>query len=101
MGGTFGTALFGAIFAARLRVELPRLVPGAAARDMSRLVNSPARIRALPPPVRDGVIEALSRSVHSVFIAAVPMVAVAVLVALALREIPLRDTVHIGAVADA
>ena len=76
MGGSFGVAVFGAILNTRLAEELPRLVPAAALAmaggRTSQLLSSPAQIRLLPPAVMNGIIEALSRSIHSVFLWAIP-----------------------------
>jgi EmrB/QacA subfamily drug resistance transporter len=96
MGGTFGVAVFGAILSNRLGHYLPRLVPGAGPVDLGEMQASPESIRALPPGVRDGVIEAFSRSIHVVFLWAIPVAVAAFLLVLLLREIPLRDTVHGG-----
>jgi EmrB/QacA subfamily drug resistance transporter len=94
IGGSFGVAIFGAIFANRLAHWLPRLVPQAALvhGNATNLVHaSPARLRALPPAVHTGLVEAISRSLHSVFLWAIPFGVVAFLVTLFLREVPLRS----------
>jgi EmrB/QacA subfamily drug resistance transporter len=98
MGWSFGVAAFGAILANRLAYYLPRLVPGSAASGMDAdlLQSSPGRIRALPAPVRDGVIQAVADSMHVVFLAAVPVAALAFVVVLFLKELPLRDTNNLG-----
>jgi EmrB/QacA subfamily drug resistance transporter len=93
MGGSFGVAIFGAIFANRLGYWLPKLVPAHAlgAGSPTAIVHaSPARLRALPPDVHAGLIDAFSRSLHSVFLWAIPFAACAFLLTLLLREIPLR-----------
>jgi hypothetical protein len=97
LGGAFGSALFGAIMSARLSHHLARLLPAGAGVDPARLTGSPAQIRALPPEVQAAVAEALSRSVVTVFRAAVPFAVVSLLLALAVPEHPLRETAHIGA----
>jgi hypothetical protein len=73
LGGAFGTAMFGAILRSRLDHFLPRLVPrGGNGIGLGSLEGSPQTIRALPAPVRDGVVEAFARSIHSVFLWTVP-----------------------------
>jgi hypothetical protein len=52
---------------------------------------SPAQIRALPPAIQDDIIEAIARSVHTVFLAALPVAAMGFLVALLLKERPLLE----------
>ena len=98
MGGSFGVAVFGAILNTRMAEELPRLVPPAALAlaggRTSQLLSSPAEIRLLPPPVLNGIIEALSRSIHSVFLWAIPLLLAGFALSWFLDEIPLRETVH-------
>jgi EmrB/QacA subfamily drug resistance transporter len=98
MGGSFGVAIYGAIFNARLFAELPRLVPAdalaAVGGDATRLLNSPAELRLLPPPVLQGIVEAVVRGTQTVFLWAMVPVAVGFVLAWFLKEIPLRDTVH-------
>ena len=97
MGSSFGVAVFGAILNNRLAYHLPKLLPGGAAAglDERTLVSSPAAIRELPPAVHDGVIEALSRSIHVTFLWAIPLVVIAFLVTFKLKETPLRTTAHL------
>jgi EmrB/QacA subfamily drug resistance transporter len=87
LGGSVGVALFGAIFAARLDVWLPR---EAGRVDASGLQASPASLAALPAGLRDGIEAAVAHGLHTVFLVAAPVAAVALLVVLALREVPLR-----------
>lgn len=95
MGGSFGVAIFGAIFSNRLSEELPKLLPpdlptGDPAA-MEGLLNSPEQIHALPPEIGDAVIEAMARGLHSVFLWAVPLLLLGFALAWFLKEIPLRD----------
>jgi hypothetical protein len=92
MGGSVGVAVFGAIFANRLGYWLPRRVPVhlAGRFDLTGLLGSPAAIRALPAAVREGVMQAVAQSVHVVFLAATPMAVIGFVIALFLREHPLR-----------
>src|SRR6266542_1804747 len=95
LGGTFGVALFGAIFSARLSAELARRLPGRGSPGAGTLATpqgSPAGLRALPPAVHHAIVEAVARSVGTVFHWAVPFAVAAFLLTLGLRELPLRDT---------
>jgi EmrB/QacA subfamily drug resistance transporter len=97
IGASFGVAIFGAVFANRLGYWLPRLAPDSG----DELLNgSPAQLKALP--IDAGVIEAFARALHSVFLWAIPFAALALLVTLLARELPLHDerTSGIGAVDD-
>ena len=97
MGSSFGVAVYGAILNNRLAYNLPRLVPGAAARrlDTQALTASPAAIRQLPAQVQHGVLESLSRSIHVVFLFGVPFLLVAFFITWLLKETPLRETAHL------
>jgi len=98
LGGAFGAALFGAILSARLAYHLPRLLPPEAGTvDPALISGSPAMMRTLPPQVQSAVAEAFARSLASVFRWAIPFAVISLLLALALPELPLRDTAHIGA----
>jgi EmrB/QacA subfamily drug resistance transporter len=99
IGGTFGTAVFGAIFSARLGAILAATLPaGVVGRlDPSSLARTPGAIARLAPPLREAVVGGIAEAVQLVFLVAVPVAAVGIVLALALREIPLRDTAHLGA----
>jgi EmrB/QacA subfamily drug resistance transporter len=98
IGGTFGTAVFGAIFASRLGSFLAASVPTGAtgSLDPSSLARSPEAIARLEPAVRGAVVTGIAESVHIVFLVAAPAAALGFLLALALPEVPLRDTAHLG-----
>jgi EmrB/QacA subfamily drug resistance transporter len=93
IGGSFGTAVFGAVWTARLAVEMANAFPGGgppgAAGDAT---SSLAGIRALPPQVQDLVLGAFSTAIDATFLVAVPIMAVAVVLAFFLPEVPLRTT---------
>lgn len=96
MGGSFGTALFGAILSSRLAVHLTERLAqapaGASAAEMGNpdsLANDVQAIWALPEPVREIVVGAFSDSLSDMFLTAVPLVLGALVVALFLKEVPL------------
>jgi EmrB/QacA subfamily drug resistance transporter len=99
LGGSLGVALFGAIMSSRLTSELLRLFPGGslpAGLDPTELQGSPASLRELPGPVVRIVQEAFANSIQVVFIAAIPVAAIAFLLAWAMPELPLRSRPHPG-----
>jgi EmrB/QacA subfamily drug resistance transporter len=99
MGGAFGVAIYGAIFNNRLAFNLARLLPrGAGSVDPAQVQGSPQAIRALPPATRQAVLLALARSIHVVFLFAVPLAIAAFVVTWFLPEKELRETAHVGAV---
>ncbi|HJR38920.1 MAG TPA: MDR family MFS transporter [Nocardioidaceae bacterium] len=95
MGGSFGTALFGAILSSRLAVHLaeatrdlpPRATAGTG--NVDQLANDVQAIRALPEPLQSMVTGAFSHALSDMFLTAVPLVVVAFVVALFLKEVPL------------
>jgi EmrB/QacA subfamily drug resistance transporter len=96
MGGSFGTALFGAILSSRLSVHLAEAMrsapPGTspqAGGKVGSLTNNVQAIQALPAPLRDLVTGAFSNALHDMFLSAVPLVVVALGVAFFLKELPL------------
>ena len=97
MGGLFGVAVFGAIMNARLARELPLQVPAdalaAVGGDVSRLLSSPAAIRALPPAVASGIATSVEGAINAVFFWSVPLMAGGFILAWWLKEIPLHDTI--------
>jgi hypothetical protein len=97
MGGSFGTALFGAILSSRLATHIADVLAGnpAAVRaggggaELDAVTNNVEAIKSLPEPLHGLITEAFSLSLHDTFLAAVPLTVVAVVVALFLKEIPL------------
>jgi EmrB/QacA subfamily drug resistance transporter len=94
MGGSFGTALFGAILSSRLAVHIAddmRGLPAGAAPpgNVHALSNNVQAIRALPEPLHSLITGAFSQSLHDTFLSAVPLVSIALVVAFFLKERPL------------
>jgi EmrB/QacA subfamily drug resistance transporter len=89
MGGSLAVAALGTLLANRLATELQaRLGAAGAARvDTDRLLGGGASV---PGGLSAGVQAALADALHSVFLAAVPLGLVALLLAVALPELPLR-----------
>ena len=97
LGGVFGTAFFGAIFVNRLNAWLPRLLPqgfhGGSVQATAGGFNVPPQvIDTLPAPVRNAITGAMVHAMDTVFLVAVPFAVLTFVLALLLREAPLRDT---------
>ncbi len=99
---TFGVALFGAVFSARLGAELTRHLPTATASGGAAALvrGAPAQLRQLPPATHQAVVAATTHAVDSVFAWAIPFAAAAFLLSLCLRELPLRETNAVFAALD-
>jgi hypothetical protein len=65
---------------------------GAAGHGASGQINTNdvTAIQALPEPIKSMVLEAFTRSMDDVFLVAVPFMAVAFIIALTMREKPLK-----------
>jgi EmrB/QacA subfamily drug resistance transporter len=90
LGGAVGLALLGSVFAARLEHWLERLTPKGAGLDLESLRGRPEKLLDLAPGLREDVIEAFSRSLHTVFLVCVPIAVILLVLALRQRELPLR-----------
>jgi predicted MFS family arabinose efflux permease len=95
--GTLGTALFGAVLLNRLQHNLAVLLPaGHAHLGLGALQGAPQQLRALPGPVLHPLLEAFARSYQVVYRWAIPFAIATLLLALLLREAPLRTTANVG-----
>ncbi|MBZ4487783.1 MFS transporter [Microbacterium sp. cx-55] len=95
VGAALGTAVFGALFTSRLTQNLQGVFTGAGASasdaaDATATID-PATLSQLPDSVREGVVSAYADALAPVFWYLVPFIAVAFLLALFLKQIPLSD----------
>lgn len=97
IGGSLGTAILGAIFAARLSVNLARLLPpGAVTNGASRNMSVQALLQ-LPAAERAAYAQAFTASLDTVFLVATVVCAIAFLMTWLMPERPLRATVAASA----
>jgi len=92
MGGAIGTALLGAILNIRLKHHLNAIVGAAQGHAPGGpiVTNDVTAIQALPEPIKSWVLEAFTRSMDDVFLVAVPFMAIAFVIAITMREKPLK-----------
>lgn len=91
IGSSLGAAIFGAILANRLTHHLMQTLPANAAGHVGHsLSSSAAELKHLPPDVLHKVLQAFASSFHDVFLFGIPFAVAAFLVALLLKESPLR-----------
>ncbi|MEE6261351.1 MDR family MFS transporter [Plantactinospora sonchi] len=102
LGGSFGVAILGAVLSAQLAAGLGDRLPAAiaqlppeqqgqfagASHEIS--INEPAKILALPTPVRDAIQESFVGALHIVFLVAGLIAILAVVVTLAMPNRELR-----------
>src|SRR5205823_9753501 len=89
--GSFGAATFGALFANLLTGRLAELTGSAASVGDVRALSDPSRLDSLPAEAQSQILHAVASSLDTVFLAAVPVVAIALLLSLLLPEVPLRE----------
>jgi EmrB/QacA subfamily drug resistance transporter len=95
LGGSFGASVFGSLYSNFLRDRLPHAL--AAARVPPSAIETPEALHRLPTPRIAAVVHAYAQALDHVFIWAVPVAAIGFVVALLLREVPLRGTAQASA----
>ncbi len=92
VGSSFGVAVFGAIFTALLTSQLSRGATAAVAGRFSHsgLNISRAQIDSLPAPLRDAFLNGFAQALHGVFLGGMIVAVIGFVLALRLREVPLR-----------
>ncbi len=95
IGGSFGTAVFGAIFANELAGNLMRSLGGVhIPAGVTSQIDNPALVARLPAAVRAGVAQGVSHTVETVFLVGVPICVAAFLLSWLLPEVPLRRSIR-------
>ncbi|MEE3064464.1 MAG: MDR family MFS transporter [Actinomycetota bacterium] len=95
IGSSFGAAIFGSLFSNFLDGRMPAAL--AASGAVPDAVSSPGALHRQPHSVAAPIVAAYSESLSEVFFWAAPVALVGFVLALFLREIPLRD-IHNSAV---
>lgn len=95
IGSSFGAAIFGSLFVNFLNARLSSAL--AASGASPEAVSSPAALHRQPASVAAPVVTAYAESLSQVFLWAAPVAAVGFVLALFLREVPLRE-IHNSAV---
>jgi EmrB/QacA subfamily drug resistance transporter len=90
MGGSFGVALFGALFNGMLADRV-----GQTAGIGEAVSSTPEAIRQLPVAVRSVFIEGFADSLTTVFLYATPLVALAFGITWLMHEVPLKSSTDI------
>ena len=92
VGGSFGVAIFGTIFASRLAGRLSQLPHSVTARLGSGVHLNPAQARHLPPAIHADFLQAFAHALHGVFLFGMALAVVPFLLSWLLKEVPLRTT---------
>jgi hypothetical protein len=95
IGGSFGTAIFGAIFANLLVGNLANHLHGVKLPNgFSSADVTPAMLDLLPAAVRDGFTAGYAESIQTVFLVAAPIAFLAVLATWLIPQVELRKWSH-------
>ena len=103
VGGTVGVALFGSLYASRLTINIPEGVTqlaasnpaalaGATPEKFELLKNNTSVIAEFSPQLQDVIYQAFVDAFQVVFLVAAPLTAIGFVLALFMREIPLRTS---------
>jgi EmrB/QacA subfamily drug resistance transporter len=96
VGATLGVAVFGTLFTSRLTENLGSALAGNAEQAFQAGITSPdtlvpSAVQAAGDPLKTAIVDAYANSLAPVFWYLVPILAVALLLSLVLREIPLSE----------
>jgi len=92
LGSSVGTAVFGVILTSRLANYLAESLPSQAANLGGSIEAGSSAVRNLPPEISSIVLTAYTNAFQDVFTAAIPFAAAAFIIALFLKNKPLRTS---------
>ncbi|MFE0817900.1 MDR family MFS transporter [Streptomyces sp. NPDC058847] len=102
LGSSFGTAVFGTIYANALTPNLRDGVAAAVGTGtadpavIGRAATSPEGVHRLPPEASVPIVGAYTDTIQTVFLWTVPVAALGLVVALFLKQVQLRDSARLG-----
>ena len=96
IGGSFGTAVFGALYVNELPRQLTLALHGRPVSGPTLAPSqwTPSALNHLPPAAKSVIIHAISNSIEQIYRWAVPFGVLAVVLSLFLPEIKLRASLH-------
>jgi MFS family permease len=89
MGGSLGVAAFGAIFASKLTEAMSGVAASASSKFNAASLD-PTTVTSLPPAIREVVYGGIAHAVQTVFLWVTPASVLVFLLALLIKEVPLR-----------
>jgi EmrB/QacA subfamily drug resistance transporter len=95
LGGGFGVAIFGTIFASSLSHRLARLPDSVTSKLGKGIHLNPQQVAALPPSAHAAFLHAFVYSLRLVFVVGALISLVPLLLSFFLTEVPLRTTHHV------
>jgi hypothetical protein len=104
IGAAIGLAVLGTILTQGMSAALPKYLPAGAAAKLNLSGASsagalfdPSQFAHLPAVIAIGIRHGLADALHPVFLAGIPILLVALIATLFIREVPLRQTAHVVA----
>jgi MFS family permease len=104
IGAAVGIAILGTILTQGLTTSIAKYLPAQAVQALQASGNSsagavfdPTQLAHLPPAIAAGIRHGLADALHPVFAAGLPIIAIAFVATLLIREVPLRQTAHVAA----
>jgi len=97
IGSSLGGAVFGTVLISRLSHHLQQTLPATVANNStvaSIAANGTSQLKHIAPLIRQDILQAYVRSFHDMFLIGIPFALAAFVVALTLREAPLRSSAH-------
>ncbi|WP_264674018.1 MDR family MFS transporter [Brachybacterium subflavum] len=114
MGSTIGTAVLGTVMSAQMATAIQDKISALPKQDLAQLakmqasgggidssdlessVLDPSKLEKLPGFLADAIRSGMGDAMHDVFLTAVPFVIAALLLSLFIKQMPLRDTLHVA-----
>ena len=104
IGAAVGLAVLGTVLTQGLAEAMPKYLPRSAVNQLQAsgagsagALFDPSRLAHLPLAIEVGIRHGLADALHSVFVVSVPVIVVALIATLLIREVPLRLTAHVAA----
>lgn len=105
IGAAIGLAVLGTILSQGMASSMAKYLPPAAVQKFkssggpgaASAVFDPSQLAHLPPVIAAGIRHGLADALHPVFMAGLPIIAVAFVATLLIKELPLRQTAHVAA----
>jgi len=104
IGAAIGLAILGTILTQGMASAMGKYLPAGAVKQLQASGASsagalfdPAQLAHLPPAIAAGIRHGLADALHPVFTAGLPIIGIALLATLFIRELPLRQTAHVTA----
>jgi EmrB/QacA subfamily drug resistance transporter len=104
IGAAVGLAVLGTILSQGLASSMAKYLPASALKQFQASGSStagavfdPAQLAHLPAAIAAGIRHGLADALHPVFMAGLPIIAIAFIATLFIREVPLRQTAHVAA----